>query len=539
MLTRPPTIPSIPLQRLCEGDRFRILDTAEAYFRGRQDDGKRYDWDGNIASSAADGVLIAAGWRVPHAMRKPRSRYDVGRLIVLRLTSMVFGQGRFPEIKIEDDEDAEDYVKTLARESRLATRMAEARNFGGAEGTACLSFGFVNGAPRVQVHNPKHVNVVSWADEDELRPSGVLKAYSYPVDIFDDVAGRVVRKTFWKVRWWDTEREITWRGIPDNVARTEFWHRWENSVIVHGYGFCPFYWIQNRPCSGQYDGEGDFAGQEPTLDEINRLMSATTKGTIANVDPTLVVKADPTQNQGTIYKGSENAIFCVNGADYLELKGTAVQAAERQVDRLARSALEVSGVVLADPEKLSGAAQSARALEIIYAPMLSNCDTLRDQYGDHGIKPILLDMLRAARKLGPGAVVLPPYIEKDGETVVVRERLPGKSEVLALAWSPYFSPTWSDISSAANAARTASGNKPIISHKTAVAFTAKMFGVQDVDVELDAIKEEQEEALKTAQRAFQSAGPDPFAPKKPGEEPPDDEDEDEDEPPVDEPARDD
>lgn len=527
-----PSVPKAPLRAICEDDRFRSLDKQESYFRATQDNGKVYDWDGNIQGAA--GVPIKAGWVVPHRLRKPSTRYDMAKLIVLRLTSMVFGQDRFPEVRIEGDSDAEDYIRTLCTEARLPVRMAEARNLGGATGTACLSFGFREGKPRIQVHNPKHVLVTRWRDYDERRPAEVLKAYSSPRQVWNDAEKRIVTKHFWTVYHWSEQVEVVWRDIPEAVANTPMWSAWPSQSVIHGYGFCPFYWIQNRPCSEEQDGEGDYDGLEGTLDELNRLLSATTKGTIANVDPTLVIKEDPTANTGQVFKGSDHAIFAKNGAEYLELKGTAVQTAERQLERIRTYVLDVAGVVMADPEKLAGAAQSAKALEILYQPMLANCDILREQYGEHGVKRILLDMLRVARTfltaapktLADGtevrsAVILPPRVETETdpesgeETVTITERTPGMSENVSLNWRPYFAATWDDIVKATTGMKNANGGKATVSQRTSVQAIAPLVGVKDIDAEMALIKEEEEAAMQQAQDAFaqQAQTEAMFAPK--------------------------
>lgn len=506
-------IPAAPLRALVEDERFRELDKREAYWRATQDNGKRYNWDGELDSMS--GVPIAAGWSVPHRMRRPSTRFDMAKLIVARLTSMVFGQDRFPELRIEGDPEAEDYVRALAQEARLPVRMHEARNLGGATGTAVLSFGFRDGKPRVRVHNAKHCQVLSWRDFDERRPAEVLKAYSSPRQVYDPSTRAMVRRDFWTVYYWSEQAEIIWRDIPQSVGEQPTWTSWPPaSTTAHGFGFCPVYWIQNRPCSELPDGEGDYEGQEGTFDEVNRLLSATTKGTRANVDPTLVIKMDPAANTGAVQKGTGNAIFSPGGAEYLELKGTAVQAAERQLDRLRSGCLDVAGVVMADAEKLSGAAQSAKALEILYQPMLANCDVLREQYGEHGIRPMMIDMLTAARMfvakepvtLPDGSqvqagVILPPKVETTvdeagNETVTTTERTPGTSSNLTLNWRPYFSATWEDIVNAANGLKTASGGKAIISQRTGVQAIAPLVGIDNVDAELAKIEEEEEAAAE-------------------------------------------
>ncbi|NIV32443.1 MAG: hypothetical protein GWN58_24285, partial [Anaerolineae bacterium] len=46
------------------------------------------------------------------------------------------------------------------------------------------------------------------------------------------------------------------------------------------------------------------------------------------------------------------------------------------MEKIRAYTLDVAGVVLTDPEKMSGSAQSAQAMRIIYAPMLAKCDLL-------------------------------------------------------------------------------------------------------------------------------------------------------------------
>lgn len=534
-------IPPAPLMSLFEDERFRLLDKQESYFRKTQDNLKKYDWDGNITPYGSEAA-INPGWYVPHSARRPSSRYDVASLIVSSLSAMMFGQDKFPDIRVEGDDDAEDYVSTLAKEARLATRMQEARDLGGATGTAVLSFGFVKGKPRVKVHNSKHCTVLRWADEDELRPGAVMEGYSYQRRVYNTETKKMEAQRFWRVRFWDEVSEITWKDIPDKVAAEPIWQRWPKKTInVHDYGFCPVYWIQNRPCSSEYDGEGDYEGLEGTLDQINRLTSATTKGTTANVDPTLVVHADPSTNTGQVKKGSENAIFSEKGAEYLELKGTAIAAAKENRQDLIDGCLAVAGVILPDPKDLAGAAQSAKALEILYQPMLARCDVLREQYGEHGVKPILRDMLEVARKLllqppvetedgevVTYAITLPPRVEREaaaepgGEpTVTTTPRNPGTSSEVMLNWRPYFSPTWKDVLDGTTALKNANGGKAMVSQLTAVKAVGTMLGVEDAEAELALIQEEEQTAMAQQQAVFESqlAAESQLAPgpKKPGE----------------------
>lgn len=516
-----PELDRLRIDQLCSGGRFHALDSLDAYATCRQYERLRYNWDGNMQGYGGEAD-IAPGWYVPLKLRKPDTRFNLGTLIIGRLTAMALGEERWPELRFDDDPDAEDYCKALARESQLQSRIQEARNKGGACGTAVVSFAFVKGKPRVKVHEAKHVFVFRWQDRDELTIGACLKVYPYTRTVWD--AGKPKEKTFYYARFWDEEKEVVWDPIPLEAAQNGTWASTVPSyTVVHGYGECPVYWTQNLPDSEREDGISDIHGLTDTFDVVNRILSATSKGTIANVDPTLVIKDTPTNNKGAIRKGSDNAIWSPGGADYLELQGTAVKTAKELADALVKVCLDTAGVILGDPTKTSGAASSAAALKMLYMPMVNQCDLLRTQYG-RLILAVLLGMLRAARLVGslpPGpttttadgvliqekpTIILPPRVVKEeakdeDPTKPVRdqktppapkkqERNPGTSEDLTLHWPPYFPPTVADIGAAVDAASKAKGTT--ISQRTAVKFTAPLFGVEDVDKEIAEIDVERE-----------------------------------------------
>ena len=464
-----PSLRVVVLSQLCGSARFQRMDQSEAYYRCRQYDARRYDWNGSMRGygQAAD---IAPGWYVPLKQRRPSARYDLPRLIVKRFTAMVFGTERFPELVVDGDDDAQDYVRALSEASKLPARMQEVRDKGGAQGAVGASFGFVDGKPRISVHNGKHIQVLNWADRYARRPAAVLEAYSYPRTVWDEKSGRPKEVTMYFARYWDEDVEVTWDPIPEEVARQSNWqNRVSSKVIRHGYSFCPFYWVQNTPDSDDVDGDSDFEGQHGTFDEINTLLSATTKGTVANVDPTLVIKDEPRANTGTVRKGSENAIYSKGGAEYLELKGESLKAALALMAELKHEVLDVVGVVLGDPDKMSSGVQSAAALKILYMPMCNQADVYRDQYGEFMIQ-LLTGMLTAAKMIweqeeGPviqdedghrmqdkPTVSLSPRMVANETTKVMepQDRVPGESDVITLNWPPYFPNTWQDTNSKHN-----------------------------------------------------------------------------------------
>ncbi len=542
-------IDGIPLVGFCETKRFRELDRLESYYRKRQDAHKSFDWDGYF-NGYGEAAPIKPGWFIPYGQRRPMTRYDLAALIVTRITSFLFGADKFPELKAEGDEDAEQCAKALAVESKLPQVMIGARNLGGAVGAVCLSWGVVNGTPRVRVRNAKHVTVLRWADEDERVVGAAVLAYSYRRQVYDPTTKKLADRVYYYARYWDEQIERIWEPIPAKVAETPWWTSAVPSrTSVHGFGFTPLYWIQNKPDECEADGPSDYDGLTDNFDTVNQLLSATAKGTRANVEPTTVVREDPALNTGTLFKGGDNVIWSRGGAEYLELKGDAVKAAKEVVAQLRLFTLEVASVVLADPDKVTGSAQSAAALRILYAPMLAEVEIRREQYGA-AISRILVDMLKVMRLFKsrpPGvdvegnpvqeAIILPKRLvkperpkrdpmEPPGEVdddelePVEKDHDPGTSERLTLNWNPAFPPTWDDIAKATDAAQKAAGGKALISRKTATASIQSLFGVEDVDAELDAIDEDAELAMGQAARAMAAeGGPEPFG-TKPGDKRP-------------------
>jgi hypothetical protein len=495
-------LPPIPLREFAEGERFFYMDRLERYLRNKQDEHKRYDWEGNVRSLGGMGdhlLPIPAAYAVPLAGRYPSTRYNLARVIVSNLTQMSFGgfggSTSFAEINVEGDDVAEAALREWAKVMRLGSRLSEARNFGGAMGTATFSLGIRRGQFQIDVHNPKHCKVLEWESRDDALPRFVVKAYSFERDMIDAEAKKMVKRTFWYVRTWDTQVERVWEALPDAIAKLPEWSNTPPTYeTVHGFGFCPFYWTQNLPDSQEEDGEGDYEGLEPKFDEINCLLTATTRGAIKNVDPTLVIKDVDNDDGAPVNKGSGAVIYSRDGAEYLELEGTAVTCARDLVIDLRRSALEEAQVVLPHEEKLTGSAQSAAAMRILYRQMVARCNSLRGQY-EPTIKRLLEDVLRIVRGMrtrGDYDVQLPDGTVERRRDVVLPDLDPGTSEQVTLRWPEYFTPTALDVKDTVATAQSASGGKPVISHKTAVDYTSRLFGVEDVEAELKAIEEDAE-----------------------------------------------
>jgi hypothetical protein len=502
------------LDLFCSSQRYSQLDLADAYIRGSQYAKRRYDWDAAFVGYEGD-ASIQAQYYVPMGARRPAVRRDLPKLIVSRLTAMAFGKEQWPELKIPGDADAEDYAKALCEEACIPERFIEARDKGGASGVVCFSFGFVDGKPKVRVHEGKYCRVLRWVDRDEYLVGAALKVYRY--EQAEIIEGKIKQVPYYSVRYWDEDCEIVWNPVPERLARDGTWVATVKSFEArHNYGQCPFFWCQNLPDSEREDGISDFDGMLHRFDQINYLASATQKGTIANVDPTLVIKDDQSANSGVVRKGSENAIYSKGGAAYLELEGTAVKAGSDWCERLENWCLDEACVVMPTAATQVAKEQSGEAIKLRFMPMAAQCDKLRGQYGAT-LKRLLVAMLEASRRIlsqPPGPIVttadgrrvqavatvsLPPRYEEstgtDGKPVVAKiERKPGTSSDLQLNWRSYFPPTPTDIQAMVTSATAAKGQ--LIAQKTAIQYTAQVFGVKDPDQESAEIDAEREATVE-------------------------------------------
>lgn len=530
-----PFVPStkavqVKIARLGETERFRRLDRLESYYRCTQHQYKQWTWDGTKApaddTNPGADFDIMPGFYVPLKNRRPSIPYRLAKVIVDRFTGLLFGQGRWPTLRIDGDEVAEDFARTAIDAASMRTAMIQARTLGGATGSVGISYKWFNGAPRFEVHNPKHIHVIEWADREALIPKLVVKAYKYKVDEYDEDAKKPKPVWYHYYREWTEEADIRFKPV---LAETTSEPNWEvQEEVQHNLGFCPFVWIQNLP-SEDVDGEADYSGLLTEFDQVDILLSALGGGTIANVDPTLVLAVDPALlAEGKVKKGSDNAIQVGVGgaANYLEMTGTSITVGLSLLEATRKYILEVAQCVLADPDKISGAAQSAKAIEYLYAPMLAKADVLREQYGE-GTKRAI-DGLRAAAagaKKSNQVFVLPPKkIEViDPVTNVAKVSFqprtePGGDNPVELEWGPYFELTTTDKQQQVVLAQQAAGGKQIISQETATRSVAQVFGVTDIDAEIERIDRDEEQAASMQQRQTEALFPASPLPM-PGEEP--------------------
>lgn len=563
-------------RHVLDGDRRQEMERRGAYYHCKQHDRKFWDFDGHPINPRVVQPLISAGteqafW-IPLKFRRPSTPIRLGKVIVDSFTNLVFGENRFPTITVEGDELTEDWVQTISRIGRLPLKMIQARSYGGSSGTVGMSWCFHRGKPRFEVHRAEDLFVHRWADRLDLIPEWVSEVTLRPKTKWN---GKGYDKVwYWCRRDWTPDGDYVFEEIIFDKTREPEWKvDWEKST-EHGDGVCHFEWIQNLP-TDEVDGLPDYDGLYDNFDHVDLLMSIITRGAVANLDPTLVLKVDSDLvNRFGVKKGSDNSLSVGESGDaaYLELEGRSIESGLNLVKEHRRNILEAAQCIVPDPHEVAAQGVSSVAIKAMFAPMTAKADVIREQYGA-SMERMLKNMEDCARRMtsvpvnvveqvseevvdehGNVATVttdvetpvlfeidLPPKIvtvpltdpltgEPSGEEKKVRvPRVLGEGGEIQLTWPPYFIPTPQDQSQIVTALSLAAGGKQVLSVETSVETCARAFG-KDPNEEWKRVREEgqrqqQQEAAMADAAAIggQVSDPNelpPGAEEKKDEEPP-------------------
>ncbi len=510
--------PDFDPAQVIQGDRYRCLDYAHRFALNTQHDHKTFDWQGRLIRSGKPALREGAigssypAFYVPLDQRRPSTPYRLAPLIIASFTGLLYGFGHAPKIEAEGDPETSDFVQALREAADLGSVMIRARDTGGGVGTVMLSWRFFEGTPRVQVHNGKCCVVHVWADQEALVPEHVSEIKMVAKDEVN-AKGKRERVWYWQRRDWTLLADVVFVDQPIGKDAPKEWIVDDERTVVHGDGFAHVVWIPNLPDDDEatrIDGKPDCEGLWEPLNSLDALNSVVNKGSLLNLDPTLVLAVDPEIAKRGVRKGSENALTVGIGgaATYLELAGTSIAAGNAQIQRERGQILEVAQCVIPDPNAVAAAGTSGTALRLLYQPMTGKNDLLRTQYGKSEVR-LLEQMIQSGRRLLPvvdeetGIAVYAVEVERDPETgeeletpveyflalpdkvteeevrgldgaptgekqTVRTPRKLGPSEKLKITWPDYFPLTEGEKQAKGTTLLTATGGKPISSQRSAV-----------------------------------------------------------------------
>lgn len=441
------------------------------------------------------------GEYIPINKRRPSVRYNLCRLVVRDSASLLFGEGHWPTVD-SSDPDTRDNIKTLIDETNLNATMLDA-TIKGSTGSVAIFMKVIKQRIFFSAETTEFLTPV-WSPERPDQLQKIVKTYKVPAEelrrfgyTIPNVDGRY-REYWFRIEFSDKgeiwfmpqTKEDKNAGKPPIVD--------DSRTTYHGLGFCPAVWIKNLPGGDDIDGACTFgSGAIDTQMEIEYQLSQGGRGLRYSSDPLLMVKEPPSADEATPIERTASSVLQIDSegdAKLLEINGTAIAAVTDYVKFLREALLEGMRGTRASPDKLT-AAQSGRAIELLYQTLIWLADDLRASYGKGGILQLIRMVVKAQEKIEGGLIV--------GEKKVASMKADG----LSLKWPAWFEPTPQDRLNE-NQAIAAGRKAGIVSRELGVKHLASMYDNPDVTKELANIEKdiEQDDARQVKLKAVTNAG---------------------------------
>jgi len=200
-----------------------------------------------------------------------------------------------------------------------------------------------------------------------------------------------------------------------------------------------------------------------------------------NQDPQLIVQGLTEDDLENLIRSSQRAwnLGREGQATFLESNLGAVGVAGEFRNTIRLHIQDIARIILMDPEKMAGYAQSGKALEILHGPMVDLIEEIRPS-----IEQPLLNLL-----IKMGLVNLILLQDKQPAPVVLNVNFVPESFSFDIQWPPVFEKTLQDLQLKVMVASQVATGK-LVSRETLTRWLAKDFGIDNVELELQRIEAE-------------------------------------------------
>lgn len=535
--------------------RFHTLDKLERYSRGTQYEGKP-----NFYHPEKD---------VPLLERAPNIVHGITEIAIRQHTDFALGQGRFPVVTSEADEDEEllgegiseesaatldAFLRVLMRHARFRASAVDALSNAEGCGTEVTVVAVKSGCPRLQ-SLPAKVCTPTFAADGAVTSLEVR----YPfVEFYQD------RQREWRARaklfrrLIDTMSDIVF--VPAEIGQASIEPKWvvdRANSVEHNLGFCPVVWYRFKSSSaqaGDIDGVAIHDTQLDEIDALNTSLSQRGRASLYAGDPQMwETGADPSApppggvgraalvegakrdtyvfgiaNQGRpARRKGAGTVWSYESADarvgMLTLPGDALAGISDHCADLEDKIAQVLGYTAASIESVKGAT-SGKALGFLFLRTTTFVDGVREDFWNGWMEPTLSMLLRIVRELEsastgsvyvPGAAKVRPILDTFVRTVGDATRwMPPK---LRAVWPPYFKLTPEDERAVVATVADAREAK-LVTAEMALAKLADVFAFDSADKVLEELEAEKDEAAAHSAEMAASA----LRAAPPQAEPPDD-----------------
>lgn len=554
---------AIPLHLLHETQRAKEICRLRAYAKSEQYKGLPDFWTGATPN----------GEVVPLRERAPCVIYPLPKIATNRVVDFCFGETRFPTLTVPETKDGAVYglklseaeaesltsgLADLAKHAHLRSVLVRMMRRGLQQRTAVAIFSIRDGHYHVELPSPDHCQPIFAGDDPEREVLSLSWVYQYDAEVYDAKLRQVRTQRFW------FRRDVTALDVVEYApTKVETDHTkpptWtEQRRTPHGFGFCPVLWVRNVPeeCS-HLDGQALLEGCLNECDALNFAYSQRHRGITFFGTPqpweTGVQDEDgpeakertargysPDTQQPGPYGGmapkaaratAPDRIWSYEGENVklglLETTGMAFQVATDHVNDIRQRISEAVSIVLADPDAAKGMGDlNAKLLAMLYAPMLSLVDSLRDETWWPALQSVVSMMLRMLVALDGKGVLIPnaealAKLLKRFQVTTADSQTRWVCPPIEAVWGDSFAPSNTEIGEGIRAAVEAK-EAGLITTKTAASYVASYFGVTKPDQEVEEAQEEADERAAKAQAVFDAQNavdPDADGDTPPGAEP--------------------
>lgn len=346
--------------------RSQKLHEVEKYLKGTQYD-HLMNWD--VAQSDED--------HVPIHNRKPKVIYPFAQVFADRLASKLAGASTFPKMKIEDDPEAEYLMNLIISGAFIKPKILDAARDLAVYQSTFLRYRIVDGFLRIEKYSPNYCYPV-FKKTGQLESVTIKYVYSDP----NEVDPRTKKN---KMKWFKldlTEMADILYDNPDyNPDSSEEPIFTAIETAQHDLGFVQGEWISNGESVHSVDGDKEpFVCQiKGFIDALNYNLSQTQQATAYGLEPQLLLsKMDEDEVNGLIKSSAKGWLLGREGeAKFLEATGSGLDSAKETRDDFFKRVQDIARIVMLDPEKMVGNAQSGKAMEVMHAPLVELINELR------------------------------------------------------------------------------------------------------------------------------------------------------------------
>jgi len=444
--------------------RNKELDVYDAYYESTQY-GRMPQWD---ESNRADGEFI------PVRERQPRIIYNFGKVMVDRITSKLVGQAHFPDLKVEEDPDTDKFIDLIIQTSKFKQRAAKAIRLMCLSGSSFMRFNLIEGSLVMETYHSKFC-YPTFKENGKLQAVTIKYVYEDQQD--KDESGNYRKK--WMRLDLGEETDIYYDNPPFNFEAEPVFK--QVGANTHTLGFVQGHWFRTDEDKHTPDGPSIIGEVLDFIDELNYNLSQSSQAISYNQEPQLSIKGlDVDGIENLIRSSSKTWNLGRDGeAKFIETSMEGVKTAGDFRDKCRLGIQDVARVVLLDPDKMTAAAQSGKAMEVLHGPMVELINELRPSVEE--------GLIELATRMAIAVLV---YRDRGLDTdIQVPDGYVPLSLTLMAAWPQIFPMTMEDLQKKAQVAQTLVSSN-VYSREWATGWLAKDVGVENVEEELQKIAEQ-------------------------------------------------